>query len=308
MDGAGSIAGRRCSYFARVNAVNSPSLSLSEFVRAYTLQRELERSSIEQLRIAVRLFERFAGGPIPLVSLTDDLLNGFLQSLHDLGRSSHTRRTKRAAILCLWRAAADEGKCEPPRKIRKIKHGQRVIRAYGIEHMQRLLGVVRQQAGYFQRTGIARSLWWESLLLAYWDTALRLSDLLRVEHSWVGSDGTLELVQHKTSRAHRAQLGPTALAAINLVWRQGIDRRVIWPLWARREEFYKTFKRFKLAADLPEASSSKWIRRGSASAIEAQAPGTAWRHLGHARPGLDRQAYLDRSICDPPPQLPPAIE
>lgn len=283
-------------------------ISLSDFLRAYCLARELSTNSVEQLAIAVRLLERFAGRSLAVAELNDELVNLFLQHLLDVGRSSHTRRTKRAAILCLWRAAADDGLCDPPRRVRKIKHGQRVIRAYGVNQMRALLEAARGEPGYFAATGIARALWWESLLLSYWDTALRLSDLLRIERDWIDAEGRVELVQRKTGRAHVAQLGGPALTKIEAVAAQGIDRAVVWPLWARREEFYKAFRGLKSSAGLPSRSSSKWIRRGSASAVEAAAPGTAWRHLGHARPGLDRQAYLDRSICDPPPQLPPPLE
>lgn len=285
-----------------------PIPSLSDYLRTYCLRRELEANSIEQLRISVRLFERWAGGPIPLASLHDDLLNGFLQWMKDAGRSSHTRRTKRAGILAVWRAAAEDGLCAEPRKIRPIKHAGRVIRAYDVDDMRRLIAAARELRGAFARTGIARGLWWESLLRCYWDTALRLSDLLRIERDWIGRDGTIELSQHKTGHVHRAQLSDGTRTLIDAVLAQGQPRTLVWPLWARREEMYKQYRRLRAEAGLSLASSSKWIRRGSASAIEAQAPGTAWRHLGHTRPGLDRQSYLDRSICDPPPQLPPAIE
>lgn len=285
-----------------------PIPSLSDYLRTYCLQRELERNSIEQLEISVRLLERFAGRPVHLSEMNDDLLNSFLQHLKDIGRSSHTRRTKRAGILCLWRAAADDGYCQPPRKVRTIKHAGRVIRAYGVDDMRALLVAARALPGAFTRTGIARAAWWESLLRCYWDTALRLSDLLRVERDWIAGDGTIELAQHKTGHLHRAQVSDTTRAAIEAVLAQGPPRSLIWPLWARKEEMYKQYRALRKAAGLPEKSSSKWIRRGSASAIEAQAPGTAWRHLGHTRPGLDRQSYLDRSICDPPPQLPPTLD
>ncbi len=283
-------------------------MTLRDYARNYCLQRELSAGSIQQIGFTVRHLERFAGRPLLVSDLTDDLVNRFLEHLQNTGRSPFTRRSKRATILCVWRAAAEDGYAEPPHKVRVVKLPQRVIRAFTPADMRRLLDVAKRQHGRLPHIGIARCVWWESFLLAYWDTALRVSDLLRVERGWIDRDGSLQLVQRKTGLVRRAQLRAATIDAIDRTMGQGPARRVVWPTWGRREALYRTFKRLRCEAGLPDGSTSKWIRRGSASAVEAMAPGTAWKHLGHAAPGLDRQAYLDRSICDPPPRLPPAIE
>lgn len=281
--------------------------TLREYARAYCLQRELAQGSVSQIFFTLGHLERYSGHQLLVSELSDELVNLFLEQLQAEGRSPFTRRSKRATILCVWRAAAEDGHVEPPGKVRVVKKPDRVIRAYTTRDMKRLLEAARIQRGQLPKIGIARRVWWESFLLTYWDTALRVSDLLRIERGWIDWSGVVELVQKKTSNARRAQLRPETIEAIDRTMSQGEPRAVIWPLWGRREALYATFARLRCEAGLPPDSSSKWIRRGSASAIEAVAPGTAWKHLGHSAPGLDREAYLDRSICDPPPRLPPPI-
>lgn len=280
---------------------------LFDFVSTYSLEREVSDGYVEQLRVAVRLLERFAARPIYVSDLSDDLLNQFLKSLQDNGAASHTRRTRRGSLLALWREAAERGFCEPPLRVRRIKHAESIVQAYTIEDMRRLVSVAGELHGTFRATGIRKAVWWYSLILAYWDSALRLSDLLQLRRDGIASDFTFQIVQSKTGRIRRGAFSLATVQAIDLTLSEGPQRDIVWLLWGRRDVFFPAFRKLREQAGLSPRSSSKWIRRGSASAIEAQAPGTAWIHLGHARPGLDRQAYIDRKIADPAPKIPPPI-
>jgi site-specific recombinase XerD len=280
--------------------------TLRDFVRAYCLERDISDGAIEQIELNVRLLERFAGGPLRTSDLQDDLVNSFLKQLKDDGRSPHTVRSKRAAILSVWREAARRGLAEPPERVRRPKLPDRVIEAYTVAEMRSLVGAARSLRGRFRGLDMRRAVWAESFVLAYWDSALRLSDLLRIERRWIDAAGSVVIVQHKPGRVHRVAFRPETVAAIDRTMAEGPERAVVWPLWGRRDAVYDLFKKIRSLAGI-ERGTSKWIRRGSASAVEAAKPGSAWKHLGHSRPGLDRQAYLDPTICDPPPAPAPPI-
>jgi integrase len=200
-------------------------------------------------------------------------------------------------LVTLWRWAADNDLCDLPQKLRSVRVPENVPTAFTIDDMQRLLWA----ANYLNNP-----LYWKSLLLAAYDTALRLGDLLSIERQDIWPDGSLSIVQRKTGRTHRVQLRPETMEAIES-YLNGRKTGTIWPLLTQtRNGFYAVFRRLKRWAKM-ENGSMKWLRRASASYVEASHPGMGWRHLGHAAPGLAEKCYLDPKIVRPKPTLPPRL-
>src|SRR5690606_22120070 len=151
--------------------------------------------------------------------------------------------------------------------------------------------------GKFRRLSVSRSLYMRSLVDAKYDSGLRLGDLLSLERDWIWPDGHLSIVQSKTGKQHRIQFRETTLARIRELQEALPGHRLIWPAFARRKRFYQLFRKIVEMAGL--RGSSKWIRRTSGSYFEREHPGEAWKHLGHSRPGVDRQFYLDPNVAYP---------
>lgn len=144
-----------------------------------------------------------------------------------------------------------------------------------------------------------------SLVNGQYDTALRIGDLQSVERSWMLPDGRLTLVQHKTGRQHRVQFRAETLKDIRRLIECLPGRRLIWPPFCDRRQFFRFFRSLRLRAGLD--CGTKGIRRASASYVEREHPGLGWRHLGHSRPGLDVRHYLDPGIAWPDATMPPPI-
>src|SRR5687768_17565627 len=93
-------------------AKRSPAASrqkLADYVTSYTLSHDLEPASVKQLRHAVAALDKWNGKPVVLADLSDDLLNRWITARVEAGKSRKTVRGQRGAVLCLWRAAVDDG-------------------------------------------------------------------------------------------------------------------------------------------------------------------------------------------------------
>ena len=162
-----------------------------------------------------------------------------------------------------------------PSQLRTVKVPARVPTAFTVEQMCALLAAA---------DSTERPLWWRSLLLASYDTALRLGDLLSIERPDVWPDGSLSIVQSKTGRTHRVKLRAETLKAIDKHL-AGRTTGLIWPLWARREALYRAFQKLRQAAGI-KSGTLRWIRRSSRHGLAAPwAFGT-----GIGREGLHRPA------------------
>jgi integrase len=215
-----------------------------------------------------------------------------------------TVQKKKTIVGTLWRYANDRGLAEPIGRLRKIKVPRTDPEALTIGEVQAILASADKLRGCIQRTVTPRRIYWRSLYLAYWDTALRISDLRSIERTWIWPNGYISIVQSKVQRSHRVLLRPETIAAIDEL----MAGRTTGPIWSALNEqnFYRAQR--KLFALAGVRGSGKWIRRASASYVERERPGTGWRHLGHAAPGLAERFYLDPSIVSPQPSLPPHLE
>lgn len=287
-------------------ATRTPETILS-FVATYRRSRDLKTDTIKQLECVARAFERFAG-PIPWRDVNDDLTNDWLCQLQDEGRLSPvTIYSRRRLFLTLWRAAYDAGLVERlPQRVRRIKQPDIVPVAFLADEIQAMLNVAEEMTGDVRGLRLPRRLWWRSFLLAAYDSGLRLSDLLSIERDWIWRGGRLSIVQAKTGRTHTVQFRAETMAAIEESMAACPRRRLIWPLWCSRDCWHRHFRRLRRDAGLSRGSS-KWIRRSSASYVEAAHPGTGSAHLGHRSADLARKHYFDPRIVTHEATAPPSL-
>jgi len=273
-------------------------LSLTEFVtHVYGLERGICPDALEQLVVAARLFERWAGRRVPIAALDEATINRWLVSLEATEQAPRTIKNKRTALLAAWRYAATIGyhDREPnTRRVRRIRVARPVPRCWTIEQIRRLLAAAETRPGCYYRSGIRRSRWWSAFIRTAYDTGLRLGDLLRLTTEDVQADGTIVVAQHKTGHVHvTPPLWPATLEAIRATFPP--HRELLFPWPYRREYIYDEIKIIRDAAGI-NTGTIKWLRRSSVSYYVRDNPGGGQAHLGHRSPGLAERAYIDPTI------------
>jgi hypothetical protein len=281
-------------------------VDLQAFVQRYILEHDLEPGSVEQVCVTVRIFERFLGRPATLDDLVSDTVNRWLVGMQDAGRARETVRSKRRMLLTLWNAADMDGLVGgPPSRVRRIKRVERIPECWTLSQLESLLRACETLKGDFAKLALPKRLYMRSRINAQYDTGLRHADIGSLERGWIWEGGFISIVQQKTGRCHRCRLRAETLEEIDELMAIMPKRRLIWPAFCARRRYFRFFRMLVKRAGL--RGSGKWIRRSSATYIERDHPGTAWMHLGHSRPGLDRQSYIDERLIDRMPPLPPKI-
>jgi len=260
----------------------------------------LSDGTIEQLGIAARAWSRFLGRTAHVADFRPDTLNAYLDWLR-VNRAPDTLRTRRSALLMLWRYAYENDLAkEAPRKIRKRRPIRRAPRAWSVEQVRCLFDAAGAMRGKWRGVTWNQSLWTESLMRAGYDTGLRLADLLALRYDQVAPIVTV--MQHKTQRPVVIVLRPATIAMIDqAVTDHG--HALCWPLWASRDAFYRYMQRVIASAGL--SGSFKWLRRSAITAAERVTPGAGTRLAGHAARATTEQWYLDVSQLSPP--VPPPL-
>lgn len=276
-------------------------MEITDYVSRYVSERSLANGYVESLETVARQLTRFAGGSLLLTALDPLQVNQWIQSFED--RNKTTAKNKRIMVGVLWRAANEAGLAPPVGKLRSVKVKLKLPEAPTIEQVAKLIKAADSLRGFFQGTAVPRRTYWKSVIMAGWDTALRLSDLRSIERDWI-QNGCVVIVQNKTGNSHRAKLWQETLEQIDLL-HGGCPKGPIWSV-LNKKNFRRAFKQLVITADIGPLTFKR-IRKASASYVERQCPGTAWRHLGHTKPGLDVQYYIDPRIAAPEPTQPPRL-
>jgi len=286
----GMVAHRGASMFQR----SGPS-TVGEYARDYGLIHAVRPNTLHQYRIVADLFERWAGGPVRLVDLDERSVSAWLR---DLGQTHApaTCRSKRVGLLALWRAAAEEGLCDPPaRRVRSVPVPIVTVEAWDADEVRRLLATVRTLRGRHP-CGLSRPEWWDLAIRVAWDTGLRRGDQFRLAVASVQPDGTGWWTQSKTGRPVAFRLADGTLGMLRASLERA-PRKLVCPWEASLEGFASQFRRIVRIAGV-RPGTWKWLRRGSASDVEAQVPGEGAAQVGHA-PGSRVAAihYLAPRLC-----------
>lgn len=273
---------------------NAPD-TLGAYARDYGLIHAVRPNTLHQYRIVADLFERWAGGPVRLEDLDERSVSAWLRDLATT-HAPATCRSKRVGLLALWRAAAEEDLCDPPcRRVRSVPVPIVPVEAWDADEVRRLLEAVAGLRGRHP-CGLSRPEWWDLAIRVAWDTALRRGDQFRLAVESVRDDGTLTVVQSKTSRVAALRLAPETLERLRGSLRTA-PRKLVSPWFASGETFAGQFRRIVRKAGV-RPGTWKWLRRSSASDVEEQCPGEGAAQAGHA-PGSRVTAihYLSPRIC-----------
>lgn len=282
---------------------------LTEFVENYALSHDIRPSTAEQYRTTARVLNGWNRQPIVVSAMSDQLVNRFLRDYAE-GNKPHTVASKRRQIIALWRAAAEDGLCQGPKRIRAIKLPETQRDVWTLEDVRRLAAELEAISGRMPQSEIRTGPSLSALVRAAWDTGMRRSDLFHLTRSHAEYDGWLEIVQRKTGRLVLCRLSKETR---NMILRTFDDwappRQMIWPggpAVVRRMT--------GLIADAAEGIGLKGhnkpfkkLRRSSITAVEQQAPGAGYLQAGHSNSQTTIRFYLNPAIAQMSKPMPPEL-
>jgi integrase len=117
------------------------------------------------------------------------------------------------------------------------------------------------------------------------------------------ASGAAMITQHKVGRPVSIQLRQETLQVLAKHVGDSESNRVIWPLWGRREAFYRELRQIVKQAGI-RTGTFKWLRRTAATQLERVEPGRGTELLGHQARTTTEAWYIDKSQLAQPP-LPP---
>lgn len=293
---------------------NRGRLPLWDFTRTIYVSCHLglRASSLNQIRIAILLVERWAGHTLTIAEFSDCLLREFLAAYSERV-AAPTVNSKRSMLLPLIRCAWDEAITDrPPRKVAKMREEIDPPVALLPAQIERIVAVARTVNG--QIAGMAAREWWPAYLLGLWDTAGRRSALLAVSPEDVSlGDRWLRLRgQNQKNRIGQVfVLSDSTAAAIGAIWCPHRER--LWPWPFSREHFDECLRRIFWLARIPcgrgYGGLTKRFRKTVLSLVAAaRGIETAQRIAGHHSAATTRRHYIDpRLMHEPTPAeiLPP---
>ncbi len=276
---------------------------MHRIIERYALARDLAPSSIAQLGFALANFAAHLGRDVQPADFTDDNVNRFIVWLAAKKYAHETIRTRRKGIMALWRAEADEGRCEPPRRVRRLPPVHSIPRAWTPAQVATILAECDQLPGAFRNfPAIQRRIFARAFCLVAYETGFRRSDILRLRRAQITDAGLIVIVQSKTGRVHLARVRLETIQAIDLLGtagRETIFGGIVCNRWLSRI----------IDAMLERAGiddgSLKWFRRSGATHVEQQQPGAGWRFLGHTSPRIAAASYIDPLQTGAEPLMPP---
>jgi integrase len=251
--------------------------------------------NLNQLSIAVRLFERWAGRVLTLDDLSAPMVIQFLSDYLRKGSSPATVNCKRCYLLALWRFARKLRLCSRgPHDIPRMRERPELPEAWTVDEIGKILTVASKATGDF--AGVPAGQWWTSLLLTLYDSGERIGAAKKLTPQDLDLDAGLVVFPakiQKTGRPRLRRLHPETIAACRAVWSAG--RPLMWPCPVSRETLEQRFRAILSMAGVRYGRGRGGlfhkVRRTSGSLIEA-AGGDGSAHLGNTRVVFERN-YKD---------------
>lgn len=258
-------------------------------------------------------FSKFLGRPAVISDLTRDVVNRWLQLKTEAGCALATIKTRRNAILGLWRYAYEAEIIDhEPKRVRKIRLAYAGVTTWTQEEVTQLIrSSFNGPDGYLGDTGLPKSLYFAAIISVAYDTALRLGDLLSLTPAVIGirnRRGHIRVIESKTGKLKQAILQPYTLRLVQQLIELRPDRELIFPLWCRREQFYRVFRSIVKDAEI-RTGTFRWLRRASITHVEIDHPGYGQRMAGHSDAITTQRHYTDPNqiaaeLISPPPLFP----
>jgi len=258
---------------------------------------ELSCNYKTQLLNTIAVFRKFLGSAPNVAHLKTDLVNAWLAWLNDTGRSQATRKTRRSAIMALWRFAYEERLTDELPRAKRIRLKAQIPTAWSAKEIVAILRHCETLKGRLGN-GLPKSLFLQSLFMALYSTGLRIGDLLMLRWDDIHGDGSIEVAQAKTGRVVIRYLSPSTIRILESSGAK--NRDLIWPMWGteltKRKNLFRAIRIAIESSPLPETrkGTSKWIRRAGATEMARRGGETdAQAFLDHTSIQTTRTHYID---------------
>jgi integrase len=266
--------------------------TLASWILVYTSERDLARRTRLHYVSCVRRYEAWHGHPMAL-QLACDRINEYLEHLSD-GRNRYTAHSQRCGLLTLLNAAAAEGLCHLPRKVRPIRRPEHRPRGWQPEELAALM----QHASPIQGAAIR---------LGY-DTGLRRSDLFAVRWPQVigrRDDWRIVHTASKTGRQVVRRIRNETWEACDSLRNPDDDR--LLPSDVKLTGWRRRWHKLGTIAGIDTKGRGLQALRRTGASLTKRAGANPGEYLGHSpRSGdLASRYYLDPELLDSAPPLPP---
>jgi integrase len=251
----------------------------------------------------IQCLHRFLGQEPTVEDLNRERINGYIDWMI-ANRAHATVKSQRGGLMMLWRFAAEEKLCEYPRRIRSPRNIEQVVTTWTPHEVKRLRDHCLGLRGKLPN-GIDKAIYFGSLVACGYETGFRLSDQLSLERDWIRTEngvGHLTIIESKTRKQSRRIITADTMELINQCMAQSPDRRIIWPLWARREAFFDRFKKIVYCSGIREGTY-KYLRRTACTDVESRAKGLGRDFLNHSSDAVTRASYIDLAQSQPLPLM-----
>jgi hypothetical protein len=251
----------------------------------------------------IQCFDKFLGRQSFINDLNRDDVNRYIDWMV-ANRAHATVKSQRGGLLMLWRFAAEQRLCDFPRRIRTPRPVEQVVTTWTIAEVMRLRDYCMGLRGKLPN-GIDKSIYFGSLVACGYETGFRLADQLSLERGWIRQQdgcGALTIIESKTRKQARRIITADTMGLIDECMAQSPNRRLIWPLWARREAFFDRFRKIVYFSGVRQGTY-KYLRRTACTNVESRAKGLGRDFLNHSSDAITRASYIDLAQSQPLPLM-----
>lgn len=279
-------------------------MTLDSLCGQYSLERDIAPDTAKWLRYVAGRYSRWLKHPATVIDLADQPVNEWLAALLVDGLTRRTVRGYRGALVMLWRYAVEIGLLDaPPKRLRRIKVPKLIPQAWTQEEVGRLLTQAVAFSGFY-RCGVRRSTYWLAVVLAIWESGLRIGDLLRLRKDQIGADGRVCVTQRKTSWPVVFRFSERTMVLVREIT-AAHDGPLLFGGVVSRKWVFVTFKR--LATNACLTGGTKKIRKSGATAVERDTKGAAPGYLGHKGGTVAYEFYVDPTQAGIDKPAPPPL-
>lgn len=256
-------------------------MNSQELFHLYVANCVLKPSSITQLEYTVRDFGA-------RTDVSRESLVAYIRRRSSV-LSPHTLDRRVVNIITMWKWAASEGLVEPlPGRLPRVNPPKVVVRATPQRDILRVLAVTSRLNGRIRRTTIPKSLYWSAAIAAFFDSALRTSDLLQLRMD--GRDQWI-LTQVKTGKPVRVRPWPETLSRLR---RLANVSPSLFDIGLHRGVICRGIKRY--AARCGVYLTPQQLRRSAITAAEVKRPGAGAILAGHTDDSTTKTWYFDHAV------------
>lgn len=297
--------------------------SCLEFFEKHYLPRRLigaSQSSCANYRHNLNRFAKFLGRVPMLTDLNDNTVVEFQGWMLNTGLSAASANCSRSGLLALWRYAVKRGfLAEGPRDVEKLKEPRRLPESWTMEEMGRIIEAARNQPRPVRGIPCPPGVFFETLILVAYDTALRLRALRNIRRSdWNPDRSELtveaEYMKHKVSQTFTVSQ-QTAQAINRMIGQSDPGREILFDWSMQEEALHYSYRQILKRAGLykgPKDSFHKLRRTAASHLTKVLGIEAASRQLGHSSVQMTRRYVDPRMTGDhraadhlPRPKLPP---